>query len=121
MELEDVGRARDHAHAAEAPLVLRPLLSRGVVERLPQDDVVPEAPVAEAPKADRVEEDGDGRVGDLAGGQGLSQELALELQREVAARGCCEKGKKKGEVNFKFKVFFWREQVRFGCCGRGME
>ena len=42
------------------------------------------APVASPPRGDGVEEDGDAGVGNLPGRHALGQELALELQGEVA-------------------------------------
>ena len=82
MQLEHVWRSGDDADALEA--VGDVLVAAG---RRRQDDVAAEAAVAVAPRRDGVEEDGDGRVGDLAGRHRLRQELALELQREVAAGG----------------------------------
>ena len=77
VDLEDVGGPGDDAEALEA--LSGPVLVVG------EDDVAAEPAVARAPPGDRVEEDGDGVVGDLPRLDGLGEELALELHREVAA------------------------------------
>ena len=83
VDLEDVGRARDHGDAAEATGV--------ALVAVVEDDVMAEAAVAPAPTGDRVEEDRHGAVGDLSGGQALREELALEFQRKVTAANYCNK------------------------------
>ena len=77
VDLEYVGGPGDDAEALEA--LSGPVLVVG------EDDVAAEPAVARAPPGDRVEEDGDGVVGDLPRLDGLGEELALELHREVAA------------------------------------
>lgn len=78
VDLEDVNRPGDDAHATVALLTFWPTFVR-------QDDVTPQAPVAPAPRRDGVKKDRYRVVRNLPRSHRLRQELSLELQWEVAS------------------------------------